>query len=74
MGKVLSPKVQNYPGPADYYTPKTNFKGHYMGTSNRSVNMAPEKTPGPGSYKLPYFVGDVPDYAVRNRKDDQKYR
>jgi hypothetical protein len=29
--------------------------------------------PGPGSYKLKSSIGDVPDYAIPNRSDAQKY-
>jgi len=29
--------------------------------------------PGAGTYKIPSTIGDVPSYAMPNRKDEYKY-
>lgn len=52
------------PGPGEYYNPQIRFKGHYIGTSKRKINMHPENNPGPGQYRVTALVGDVPNYAL----------
>ena len=29
--------------------------------------------PGPGAYRIPSSIGDVPNYAMPNRSDESKY-
>ena len=62
------------PGPGEYHSEKKRFKGHFMGTSNRALNVHPEKTPGPGAYMLPYYIADTPAYAIKNKNEQSKYR
>lgn len=62
------------PGPGEYHSEKQRFKGHFMGTSNRALNVHPEKTPGPGAYKLPYYIADLPEYAHKDKQAEHKYR
>lgn len=68
MGVKIRPNLDKTPGPGSYIgLGKSQIKGHYMGTSNRIPNQHPERTPGPGAYKLLNMVADVPDYAIRSR-------
>jgi len=44
-----------------------------FGTSKRADLGRKNDAPGPGTYRLPTTVGDVPAYSMPNRSDESKY-
>jgi hypothetical protein len=66
------------PGPGQYINSAEKLKhkspSFGFGTSKRpELGATKLNVPGPGSYKLPSKVQDVPAYALPNRKDESKY-
>jgi hypothetical protein len=66
------------PGPGTYVNSSQKLKqsapSFGFGTSQRPViGVQKDKTPGPGSYKLPSKVQDVAPYALPNRSAESKY-
>ena len=65
------------PGPGNYESslknkrdsPKFGFGSSTRdGQGNRRMNV-----PGPGAYKLKSSIGDVPEYSIPGRKEEDKY-
>ena len=66
--------VEN-PGPGNYNVNthcNCSSGGFGFGTSTRS-NFGKEATPGPGHYKVPCKVADVPRYAYPARSEQFKF-
>ena len=67
------------PGPGTYVNSAEKLKiaapSFGFGTSQRPpIGGNPKTTvPGPGSYKLPAKIGDVPDFAMPNRVAESKF-
>ncbi len=65
------------PGPGNYTPqkrPTSAAPSYGFGTSTRNQGHSSKlNTPGPGSYKLPSRIQDVPSYALPNRSTDFKY-
>lgn len=69
---------ENTPGPGNYNPKKRPLSAsplYGFGSSTRSSGSQPtrEKTPGPGAYKLPSRIQDVPQYLLPNRSTEFKY-
>lgn len=81
MGATLtSQKDTTYlvPGPGSYVNSAEKLKcsspSFGFGSSKRpALGATKMQVPGPGAYKLPAKIGDVPDFAMPNRKDGSKY-
>lgn len=65
------------PGPGNYQFTLSNKKKapqFGFGSSTRDSGTGIKlNSPGPGAYRLKSSIGDVPDYAIPNRSDAQKY-
>lgn len=66
------------PGPGQYeqsFNDKQKGAQYGFGTSKRdgSSPLKNHGSPGPGSYKINYTVGDTPQYAIPNRPEQYKY-
>lgn len=66
------------PGPGTYVNSAEKLKqaapSFGFGTSKRPVIGATKlQVPGPGAYKLPSKIADLPDFAMPNRKAESKY-
>lgn len=66
------------PGPGAYVNSAEKLKqsspSFGFGSSQRPVVGSTKlNVPGPGSYKLPSKIADVPDFAMPNRKMESKY-
>jgi len=69
-------KNEHVPGPGTYVNSaeklKTAAPSFGFGTSKRpELGKTKNTVPGPGAYKLPTKIGDVPDFAMPSRKDAQ---
>ena len=65
-------KVDN-PGPGQYGPFNDNRGPKYgFGSESRSKGKS-DAMPGPGAYKVPVRVADVPRYALPNRDETFKY-
>ena len=73
MGFKKEKAIQLTPGPADYYNESKKYKGHYLGSAPRPLNLSAEKTPGPGAYYQLSTIGNVPEYSY-SRRHDNKFR
>ena len=66
------------PGPGQYVNSAERLKSRSpsfgFGTSTRPiVGSTKLNVPGPGAYKLPSKIQDVPSYELPNRKETSKY-
>ena len=65
------------PGPGNYniaLQTKKQAPSYGFGSSTRETGKKTNlNVPGPGAYKLKSSIGDVPDYSIPNRSDEQKY-
>ena len=66
------------PGPGTYVNSAEKLKlaapSFGFGTSKRpTVGVTKLNVPGPGAYKLPAKIADVPDFAMPGRKAESKY-
>ena len=81
MGKrIMDPKNSTsiVPGPGTYINRSEKLKqsapSFGFGTSKRpQLGSSRDNVPGPGSYKLPSKIQDVPAYALPSRKEESKY-
>lgn len=63
------------PGPGNYEISLNNKKAapkFGFGSSVRA-GVKNNNVPGPGAYRINSSIGDVPNYAMPNRKDEFKY-
>jgi hypothetical protein len=61
------------PGPGNYNIRNGNASnGFGFGSSTRGKG-GNDETPGPGHYKVPCRVADVPRYSMPNRLEEFKY-
>jgi hypothetical protein len=69
-------ELNSNPGPGIYANNKVPVgKGgpkYGFGSSTR-VNLKYDNSPGPGSYKIPVQVGNVPGYSMPNRNHTYKF-
>ena len=67
----------NIPGPGNYKTNTSSCNGpkYGFGTMQRPEigGKKPTDTPGPGHYKIPCKVADLPTFAIQNKSDEFKY-
>ena len=67
--------LESVPGPGNYnyYNPSLD-KGPKVkiGTENREYKVKSD-TPGPGAYKIPVKIMDVPRYLIQNQKEEFKF-
>lgn len=81
MGAKLKSSMintQQVPGPGTYVNSAEKLKmtapSFGFGTSKRpELGSSKFQVPGPGAYKVPSKVADVPDFAMPNRKPENKY-
>jgi hypothetical protein len=69
-----SPSKENQPGPGEYNTRGSSTaqnQSYSIGRSKRRDNK--NHNPGPGQYKVPYYVSDVPSYVMPNRPEEFKF-
>ena len=69
--------VKLVPGPGNYNPKKRPTSAAPMygfGSSIRQgIRTTKDLTPGPGAYKLPARIQDVPSYLLPNRSSEFKY-
>jgi hypothetical protein len=69
--------IRDVPGPGNYNPKKrpTSAAPNYgFGTSTRGAQKTTKDlTPGPGAYRLPARIQDVPSYLLPNRSQDFKF-
>ena len=66
---------RDVPGPGAYdqkARPKTAAPSFGFGTQKRSA-AEPNSTPGPGQYKIPVKIIDVPKYLIANQDERFKF-
>jgi hypothetical protein len=82
MGAKLSSSLvrnEHVPGPGTYVNSSEKMKqtapSFGFGTSQRPNIAGNQKfqVPGPGSYRLPTRVADVPGFAMTGQKEEHKY-
>ena len=77
LGSSLASQTAYVPGPGNYEAhlkTKKDSPKYGFGSSTRDGQHGKKlNVPGPGAYRLKSTIGDVPDYALPNRSDDQKY-
>ncbi len=77
--KTLKDSTAIVPGPGEYVNSAEKLRmtapSFGFGTSKRPEIGGNRKTqvPGPGAYKIPSKIQDVPAYALPNRKPESKY-
>ena len=74
-GSLANLHKNNSPGPGNYESDlkhKHSAPGYGFGTSKRGSEIK-EKAPGPGAYKVPVKIADVPSYAMPNKKEEHKF-
>ena len=78
--RFMSPKDTTaiVPGPGTYVNSSEKLKvaapSFGFGTSKRpDIGYTKLQVPGPGAYKLPAKVADVPSFALANRSEQSKY-
>lgn len=77
--KTLKDTTAIVPGPGEYVNSSEKLKmtapSFGFGTSKRPDIGGNRKSqvPGPGAYKIPTKIQDVPPYALPNRKPESKY-
>ena len=69
--------VKIVPGPGNYNPkkrPTSAAPAYGFGTGNRGHSKSTKDlTPGPGAYRLPSRIQDVPQYLLPNRSQDFRY-
>jgi len=72
--KLNGPDVRPGPGSYDQNLSQLPSAPKYgFGSGDRERKRLKQTGPGPGDYKLINTVGDVPDYAIPNRKAAHKF-
>lgn len=75
-GRYKDSKKLDVPGPGTYQkslVDKKSAPSFGFGSSQQREPIRNTLSPGPGGYKIPTMIGDVPGYAMPNRKDEFKY-
>ena len=74
LGSSLNNANIYVPGPGNYEATlktKKDSPKYGFGSSTRDGGMNKKlNVPGPGSYLVKSFIGDVPDYAMPGRRPD----
>ena len=69
--------MKEVPGPGNYNPkkrPTSAAPAYGFGSSTRGrSNSTKDLTPGPGSYKIPCRIQDVPTYLLPTRAEEFKY-
>jgi hypothetical protein len=79
LGSSITRPTNYVPGPGTYVNATEKMKqtapSFGFGTSKRPDigGNGRNTVPGPGAYKLPARVADVPNFAMANQKDENKY-
>ena len=76
-GRYSEAKRLNVPGPGTYQktlVDKKSAPSFGFGTSSQREPIKQTLSPGPGGYKIPVMIADVPAYAMPSRKEDYKYK
>lgn len=76
-GRYAAQKKLDVPGPGTYAKPlvdKRTAPQYGFGTSAQREPIKKTLSPGPGGYKIPVLLGDVPLYSMPNRKEEFKYK
>lgn len=76
LGSVLVDEKNTVPGAGTYETNlnnKTTAPKFGFGSSTRNSKNAKAYVPGPGTYRIPTSIGDVPAFAMPNRPQEFKY-
>lgn len=61
------------PGPGQYPLDST-LKGPRFGFgTDKRHKPAKDSSPGPGAYKVPTKIADVPKYVIPNQKEEHKF-
>ena len=73
-GATSAKKKRDGPGPGNYSFMRPNSTGpaHVFGSGLRG-DPRKDKTPGPGQYKVPCHVADVPRYVIPNPNEEFKF-
>jgi hypothetical protein len=75
LGSVLVDERNTNPGAGTYETSLNNKhaapKFGFGSSTRKGLNAL--NVPGPGTYRIPSSIGDVPAFAMPNRKDEFKY-
>jgi hypothetical protein len=70
---VLGAAGIDTPGPGNYNVRNIlGGPGYGFGSSGRGT-LGKDEVPGPGHYKVPCKVADVPGYSMPNRAEEYKY-
>mmetsp|Transcript_5502 Transcript_5502/g.9339 ORF Transcript_5502/g.9339 Transcript_5502/m.9339 type:complete len:344 (-) Transcript_5502:28-1059(-) len=75
-GRYKDQKKLQVPGPGTYQKSLVDKKAAPSFGFGRSPQREPVKqtlSPGPGGYKIPTMIADVPLYSMPNRKEEFKY-
>lgn len=70
--------IKDVPGPGNYNPKKrppsaAPMYGFGSGTREHGIQSTKDFTPGPGAYKLPSKIQDVPNFLLPNRSTEFKY-
>jgi hypothetical protein len=74
--RITIKELNKNPGPGIYSTVKNSylFSGPKFGFgSSQRMPVRKDGEPGPGSYRIPTQVGNVPSYSMPNRNEKFKY-
>jgi hypothetical protein len=75
-GRYSEAKRLNVPGPGTYQkslVDKRSAPSFGFGTSSQREPIKETLSPGPGGYKIPTMVAEMPQYAMPGRSDQYKY-
>jgi len=64
------------PGPGAYDVAKASHKtglSYVFGSDQRTPLKKSDGVPGPGAYKVPVYVADVPKYLLPEQNQEFKY-
>ena len=76
LGSALVDKNNHNPGAGTYEASLNNKHAapkFGFGSSTRNDKNLKAYVPGPGTYKIPSSIGDVPAFAMPNRPEEFKY-
>ena len=76
-GRYVDAKRLNVPGPGTYQRTLVNKKSAPSFGFGSSAQREPIKktlSPGPGGYKIPVMLADVPSYAMPSKNDEFRFK